>query len=277
MRDGWRGLVLSVLKVPSEPHAPAGSPGSVRVFRAGRNYFRYKAVLWVLRQAAAVFGALAFIAFAGEAIDQGVERSQAKTAAKLEALPPDSPKRMRIERALGWTDSGKDLFTLIEIVGLGFLVVQMPFTFAMVRLDYEMRWYVATDRSLRLREGLVAVREMTLTYANVQNVSIRQGPLQRLLGLSDLVVQTAGGGGSRQDAHGQEAGPSMHEGTLRGVDNAEEIRDLILSHLRRLRDAGLGDPDERPPHPVVGPDDAIAAAREALDAARELRRTLSRA
>jgi hypothetical protein len=32
--------------------------------------------------------------------------------------------------------------------------------------------------------------------------------------------------------------------TFRGVDNPEEIRDLISQRLRRLRDAGLGDLDD---------------------------------
>jgi hypothetical protein len=69
----------------------------------------------------------------------------------------------------------------------------------------------------------------------------------------------------------------MHEGYLRGVDNAEEIRDLILGHLRRLRDTGIGDPDDRHLRPSVPQEDALAAAREALEAARELRRAVTRA
>jgi hypothetical protein len=56
------------------------------------------------------------------------------------------------------------------------------------------------------------------------------------------------------------------------VDNAEEIRDLIVSHLKRHRDTGLGDPDapqELPPEP--GAPMVIESAREALDEARALR------
>lgn len=277
MRDGWRGLVLAFLKVPPEPHAPIGSPGSIRVFRAGRNYLRYKVSLWGIRQVGALIGALLFIQFADAQIDGIVAKARAKSETKIASLAPDDPKRQRIERAFRYTDTGKTLFHWLEIAGIGFLVIQAPFTFALVRLDYEMRWYIATDRSLRLREGLASIREMTLTYANVQNVSIRQGPLQRVLGLADLVVQTAGGGGGG-DEHDHDAGPSMHEGVLRGVDNAEEIRDLILTHLRRLRDAGIGDPDDRhDPRSVVHATDAIAAAREALEAARELRRAVTRA
>ena len=124
-----------------------------------------------------------------------------------------------------------------------------------------------------VREGLVSVREMTLTFGNVQNVSVCQGPLQRLLGLADVVVETAGGGGGSRSEHGHDAGPSLHEGFLRGVDNAEAVRDAILERLRRLKDAGLGDPEDpavEAPHV-----EDVAAAREVLQEVRALRRAMS--
>ena len=64
-----------------------------------------------------------------------------------------------------------------------------------MRLDYEQRWYVVTDRSLRLRTGVWSVREMTMSFANLQQITVTQGPLQRLLGLADVRFQSAGGGG----------------------------------------------------------------------------------
>jgi hypothetical protein len=92
----------------------------------------------------------------------------------------------------GCIDVPRARFHAIELLGLGLFLVQMPFSLAAARLNYEMRWYIVTDRSLRLREGIFGVREMTLTFANVQNIAIRQGPLQRALGLADVVVRTAG-------------------------------------------------------------------------------------
>jgi uncharacterized membrane protein YdbT with pleckstrin-like domain len=135
-----------------------------------------------------------------------------------------------------------------------------------------MRWYIVTDRSLRIREGILRVREMTLTFANVQNITVRQGPLQRILGLADVVVRTAGGGGSSEThGGGGTVGESMHVGKLRAVDNAVEVRDLILERLRRWRDSGLGDPDD--PHhrgPAPAPSTTLEAATALRDAARSL-------
>jgi uncharacterized membrane protein YdbT with pleckstrin-like domain len=121
-----------------------------------------------------------------------------------------------------------------------------------------------------------------MTHANIQNLAIQQGPVQRLFGISDLRVRTAGGG-HRSGGAEQEAseGAIMHLGYLRGVDNPVEIRDLILNRMRRHRDSGLGDPDEQaagvaPAHHAAesAPDDLVAAARELLAEARRLRSAL---
>src|SRR5207249_3022813 len=87
------------------------------------------------------------------------------------------------------------LVLAIEGVALSIHLLGSVFFLAVLRLDYEKRWYVVTDRSLRIREGVVKVREMTVNFANIQNISISQGPLQRILGIADLRVDTAGGGG----------------------------------------------------------------------------------
>ncbi len=99
---------------------------------------------------------------------------------------------------------------------------------------------MVTDRSLRIREGVWQMREMTMTFANIQNLSVSQGPVQRFFGISDLQVQTAGGGGAA--ASGQ-AGQhqSMHLGFFRGIEDADSVRDLMLERLRRAKDSGLGD------------------------------------
>jgi hypothetical protein len=72
----------------------------------------------------------------------------------------------------------------------------------------------------------------------------------------------------------------MHTGHFHSVTNAEEIRDLILNRLRRYREAGLGDPDEKPnlsetpPAETVSSDPSLAAAQELLREAKALRAAL---
>ena len=161
---------------------------------------------------------------------------------------------------------------------LGFLIyfIQLPITYAVRRLDYEMRWYMVTDRSLRLRHGVWKVSESTMSFANLQQVLVTQGPVQRLLGLGDVKVQSAGGGGSETP---HQKGEDMHVGLFHSVTNAPQIRDLILERLRRFREAGLGDPDESNAPTAVATvsteQDTLSAAQEFLAEARALRASLS--
>ena len=151
----------------------------------------------------------------------------------------------------------------------------MLITYSLVRLGFEQHWYIVTDRSLRIRTGILRLQESTMSFANVQQVEIRQGPVQRLLGLADVCVRSAGGGDSTAGpkGHGQEA--SLHTGIFEGVSNAVEIRDLILERLRKFREAGLGDLEDRgSSSPAVAGGSPAQAVAELLAETRALRRVL---
>jgi membrane protein YdbS with pleckstrin-like domain len=240
--EALRPLLLRALRVPAEPATPAED---VRVFRASGRYFRYRAILWCLRQ---TMGAMVLLV--GLAIARFALRDLPEPAATLIAIG--------------------------EAVAVVAFLLLLPVSWAMLRLDFEMRWYVLGARSLRIREGILSVREQTMTYANIQNLEVRQGPLQRLLGIADVEVRTAGGGGQ---AHPQGGGvvASMHVGRFRGVDDPHAIRDSIRERVLQHRDSGLGDPDEAPAAALAAgsaPGDALVAAREVLAAARTLRAAL---
>jgi membrane protein YdbS with pleckstrin-like domain len=244
MMDRIRALLLRLMKVPPEPEPPAGAPESIQVFRAGRNYYRLLLVQWAFGQAFAVIAILALL---------------------LGGFVNFKPE---------WLLKA---FHALEWFGLASLIAQMPFTYLLVKLNYELRWYVVTDRSLRIRHGLQSVRELTMTFANIQQIVVHQGPLQRLLGVADVEVRTAGGGaGAEAGHHGhEEAG---HIAFFHGVDNAEEIRDLILARMKRLRDTGLGDTDEsHDEQPATSADvnPLVEAAREMLGEVRAMRNSVA--
>lgn len=135
-----------------------------------------------------------------------------------------------------------------------------------IHLRYDTTWYVLTDRSMRLRRGVWIIHETTITYENIQNVTVRQGPVQRHFGIADVVVHTAGGGGG--GGHEGSHHATSHLGLLQGLDDAHRVRDLILAKLRQSRTAGLGDD---PTHSIPAWTPAhLAALREIRDRARAL-------
>jgi membrane protein YdbS with pleckstrin-like domain len=254
----WRGHLLRWLRVPPEPTSPVGDEG-VRIFRAAPNYFRYKMIIWGMRQ---VGGLIALVAY----------------LTVLEPRIPDvGPPSVTIGPLTITRAAVFAIYNFFEIVGIVVYVVQMFTSAAMLRLDFEQRWYLVSDRSLRIREGLVRLDEKTMTFANVQHVAIRQNPIQRWLDIADVEVRTAGGGGNSKGEH--DSSSDLHIAYLRGVVDPERIRDVIRERLKRHDDAGLGDPESPPtvgPRPVAAASELLAAASALREEARALRLVLAK-
>ncbi len=106
-----------------------------------------------------------------------------------------------------------------------------------IHLRYDTMWYVITDRSCRLRRGVWVVVEHTITFENVQNVYLRRGPIQQLFGISTLVIETAGA----SEGQGDDVFNVGNKAIMEGLENPDEIRELILERVRRSHSAGLGD------------------------------------
>jgi hypothetical protein len=294
MLDRFRTLLLGWLRVPPQPHPPAGAPGSTRIFRAGRRFYHLRLAVWAIAQIATLAGILFSLWFFHRAEQLAQEiRSAATRVAPATITPPAEPppknssakSKVRSGPKVSYDLALKNtaermpwwmfrVIMVLEIVALGGFSFVLVVTFAAVRLDYEQRWYIVTDRSLRLRSGIWNVQELTMSFANLQQVTVTQGPLQRLLGLANVHVQTAGGGGRPPN---EENHDSLHTAEFHCVENAPEVRDLILDRLRLFRASGLGDPDDHTvaPPPAPAPTTAIAAARELLQEASALRRTLT--
>jgi membrane protein YdbS with pleckstrin-like domain len=227
--------LLEWMRVPKEPQPPDGSAGSIHVFRAGRNYYRWRLAVWL----AANIGVAVLVAILLFVISLAIRHA-----------PP-------FGRVAG------EAAGVLLVMGL---LISALCTFLQQRLNYELRWYLVTDRCLRVRSGIMNVHEITTTFGNIQEVRLSSGPLQKLLGLADVEVHSAGGGSGRSS--------SGHIARFEGVENAPEIRDFILARLRQYRDSGLGGKDAT--HPVESEEGTVAAARAVLAEARSLRESFSK-
>lgn len=257
MLESLRQTLLRLLRIPPGPHVPPGEEGHSEVFRAGEGYYNYLLLGWFLKQVGAIVGLL-FSAFFLHGI------------LVLGQVPWGRAKGVtRMARAIPW-----EAFLLIEVLAWGVFLLACAGTFLLLVWDYQCRFYVLTDRCLRIQEGLWTFREQTFSLANIQDLDVRRGPLQRFLGIGDLVVRTAGGGGNEEAGiHGHSETRNLHEGRLRGVADPERIRNLLLQRMwsqagATPRDSGLGGPQ-------IPAGDLAAAARKALVEARALREALA--
>lgn len=154
---------------------------------------------------------------------------------------------------------------LLALPALAVAVLPDIVAYLALHLLYDTTWYVLTNRSLRIRRGVMVIREMTITFENVQNVSVSQGPLERYFGIANVVVETAGGGVVASQNQGAQRNP-LHRGLIAGIDNAWEVRKLIMSRLGRSGTAGLGDEEaERPVGAAGWSAEHVAALREIRD------------
>jgi membrane protein YdbS with pleckstrin-like domain len=238
MYESLKSLIVALLKVEAaQPHPPAGyhRHEMMRVERAAPAYLALRLFIWKIYAALWALGIL--------------------TGCAVLVL-------------LGsW-------WMLLVFPLLAVAIFKAAALYVVSRLDYEMRWYVITERSLLIREGVWEVREITLTFANAQNVRITQGPVERLFGISNVEVDTAGGGGGK----GPEQSTSRHTAVLRGLSNPAEVRDLILGLLRQHQTAGLGDPDDLAKAHSGGSSEMITPSlvAEILNEAKGMREAMER-
>jgi len=214
MYRAFRQFCERLLRIPPDPEAPPGDESTARVFRAAANFYRYLLVVWGLKTLATLAGLAWFV---------------------VVPLAASMALNKHGHRSGSW-------LLLIPAIAVPLVVLTRLFLLAVLRLDFEKRWYVITNRSLRVRAGVWAIREMTVTFANIQNISISQGPIQRLLGIADIRVDTAGGGTVNE---AKNPGGNLHTAWLHGIDKPAEVREFIQQQLRQLKDSGLGDREER--------------------------------
>ena len=114
---------------------------------------------------------------------------------------------------------GMALIYLVAIVVLPllFIVYWNPLYYRSIvyRLDSsEMSW----------KRGVWFRHTGIVPYNRITNVDVVQGPLMRFFRISDLMIQTAG-----------YSGQANSEISIKGIDNPEVLRDIILDYVRNKK------------------------------------------
>ncbi len=120
------------------------------------------------------------------------------------------------------------------LLGLLWLIIPIVIVifFVLAKLSVHFYRYELADAGFRKELGVIYKKYITIPYDRIQNVDITRGILERLLGLSRLIIQTAG-------ASSGVAG--VAEGVLPGLSRevAEQLRDDLIARANRSKNQGL--------------------------------------
>ncbi|KKW06259.1 MAG: hypothetical protein UY40_C0001G0037 [candidate division CPR1 bacterium GW2011_GWC1_49_13] len=115
-----------------------------------------------------------------------------------------------------------------EAIYMGFLILLSPllavfFAYIYARLSWKNYQYEIAPEAFKKELGIIQKKYVSIPYNRIQNVDINRGMLSRILGLSDLQIQTAG-----------MSGVIGSEGHLPGLSqqDAEKLRDELIKKVR---------------------------------------------
>ncbi len=127
---------------------------------------------------------------------------------------------------------------------------------------YHTLRYVVEEEGITMRWGILFRREVSLTYARIQDIHLTSNFVERWLGLAKVQVQTA-------------SGSSTAEMTVEGLHQFEAIRDFLYARMRGARDRAAVPGADAAVALAGAPEHELAAVlREIAAEVRELRRAL---
>src|SRR5215203_4644920 len=104
-------------------------------------------------------------------------------------------------------------------------------------LSWRATTYAVTGNSFRLRHGVFQRSERTIPLDHVQSVDTVQGVIQRLFGVVEVRIETAGGGSSEPDASLSALDLTAAQALRRELEGSREARTEVTTGptvLRRL-------------------------------------------
>lgn len=133
---------------------------------------------------------------------------------------------------LSYFEDAMGMFYVILI----FLTLIISYVWA--RLMHHFYLYELSDTGFRKESGVIWKRYVSIPYDRIQNVDIYRGVWARILGLSDLHIQTAGTAGFSSGLGGKKA----PEGQLPGLsmEDAETLRDELMKRTQQSRGSNPG-------------------------------------
>lgn len=117
-----------------------------------------------------------------------------------------------------------------------FLIIWFLGSYGWAKLFYNAYKFEIAAQAFKQEYGVIWKKYTAIPYQQIQNIDIHRGILCRILGLSDLTIQTAGYSSGSLKKHNLPArlSPKETEGRLVGLSKkrAEEIRDELIKKVK---------------------------------------------
>jgi putative membrane protein len=153
-------------------------------------------------------------------------------------------------------------YLLTSIAAGPALIVVLPmriFRYRTLRYDFD-------EEGMTARWGILFRREISLTYARIQDIHLVSNVVERWLGLGRVEIQTA-------------SGQSAAELTIEGLPDFEQIRDELYMRMRGNRaddrPRGVSSAASTPHAPVPDLSEVVAALGETAAELRAIRALLT--
>lgn len=113
-------------------------------------------------------------------------------------------------------------------------IILVLVSYICAQLSYRFYKYKLIENEYMAERGIIWKRYVSIPYNRIQNVDIYRGVIDRLLGLSDLQIHTAGYSSIGADSLGS-------EGRLPGIlcEEAEVLRNKLINKAKQSKNQGL--------------------------------------
>ena len=129
-------------------------------------------------------------------------------------------------------------------------------------IRYRTMRYKFTREGISMSWGLLFRKEIIIQYSRIQDIHLRSNMIERWLGLSKVLVQTA-------------SGSSSAEMTLEGLKEFEAVRDFLYHRMRGVKDDAPANESESARQNGMVNDELTATLREVAAELRGLRADLA--
>lgn len=136
------------------------------------------------------------------------------------------PILTKTERAEAFLEKVGYLWLLLPL-----FILYLIFCWFWAKLTYRFWVYQLTEDAFKKEYGVIWKKYVSIPYERIQNIDIHRGVITRILGLSDLQIQTAG---ASAVVYGRRMMGIGAEGYLPGLDKnvTEELREELIKRAK---------------------------------------------